>query len=86
MVVLPGLEPGLIANLAFEVISLVVLPITLQDNKLVTPAGLAPTYVYQIYNLIYKRCKLVVSVGIEPTVPLGTGLQSAHDPYVSTKP
>ena len=86
MVVLAGLEPALIANLAVESINLVVLPITLQDINLVTPAGLAPTYVYQIYNLIYKRCKLVVPVGIEPTLPFGIGLQPTHDPYASTKP
>ncbi len=25
-------------------------------------------------------------VGIEPTLPEGAGLQSAHDPYVTTQP
>lgn len=28
----------------------------------------------------------MVVVGNDPTMPYGTGLQSAHDPYVSTQP
>ena len=33
-----------------------------------------------------SKLDLVVVVGNDPTSPYGTGLQSAHDPYVSTQP
>ena len=29
---------------------------------------------------------VVEHIGIEPMMPLGTGLQSAHDPYVTNAP
>lgn len=36
-------------------------------------------------NYVTLAC-LVETEGIEPSLPCGTGLQSAHDPYVSTPP
>ena len=38
------------------------------------------------YCGIYIKINLVDVLGIEPRLPYGTGLQSVHDPYVTTHP
>lgn len=38
------------------------------------------------YRLTCFNHYLVENVGIDPTLPYGSGLQSEHDPYVSNSP